>query len=342
MKNIIYLSLIALVTFSACEKEVNEVPDGYIINAPEVLSGDYQSDKSFKIVAYYAEGREPDSIALEKYKMITHLHYAFAYPNADGTIRALAQPTRFTKVMERAKEAGVKTAISFSGSEDIFSAVCADSVLREKFIENIVTFVLRNNLDGVDIDWEFPRANKSNDITFDAFMSKLSVRLHQYNKYLSAAVTAALYAGNVKDGISSKALEGADFVNLMAYDGANWAGDPNHSSYKMAQDVLNAWLVEKGLPKEKAVLGFPAYGKNSSNSAMTFRDLVASGANPNQNIFTVPGGSTYYYNGIELVKQKATLAKAEANGLMVWEFYQDMNGNNSLIKAANDALGRSY
>lgn len=324
---------------ASCKEEEAIVPDGYVSNAPEMM--DFQPDNSFKIVAYYAEGREPDSISDAKMKMITHLHYAFAYPNADGTIKAIAKPDNFATMMKRAKEAGVKTAISFSGSESIFAAISADSVLRETFITNIINFALRHKVDGVDIDWEYPRANLSNDITFAAFMTKLSAGLHKYNKYLSAAVTAAVYPGNVKDGITLDAIMATDFVNLMAYDGANYGGDPNHSSYKIAEDVLTAWYG-KGLTKEKAVLGFPAYGKNSSNSALTYRELLLLGADMNANSFTTENNVTYHYNGIPLVKDKALLAKDEANGLMMWEFYQDSNGESSLLKAANDALGRAY
>lgn len=97
----------------------------------------------------------------------------------------------------------------------------------------------------------------------------------------------------------------------------------------------------KGIPKEKAILGFPAYGKQSSNESLVYRDLLARGADPVKNSFSVDG-VMYYYNGTDLIKQKALLAKSRANGMMIWELYQDANGANSLLKAANDALARPY
>ncbi|TKC55966.1 chitinase [Pedobacter hiemivivus] len=343
MKKIIYASLILFTGLQSCKKDVNWVTEDYTSGTHEVPSGPYVADNSFKIVAYYAEANELDSIAVEKYKMITHLHYAFAYPNADGTIKAIAKPANLAKVMQRAKENGVKRAISFSGTETIYSAVAADPVLRSKLVRNIIDLALKYDLDGIDIDWEYPRSNLSNDITYEAFMKELSAGLHTYHKYLSAAATAGVYAGGVRDGINKAAIDATDFINLMAYDGANWAGDPNHSSYKLAEDVLNVWLNQKGLPKEKAVLGFPAYGKDTGSPAksMTYRNLLLRGASPEQNSYTVEG-VLYYYNGVPLVKSKATLAKTSANGMMVWEFYQDANGANSLLKAVNDALGRAY
>lgn len=345
MKKIIFMSLFFCAGLQSCTKDVNWVADGYETKGTsyEVPEGPYVTDKSFKIVAYYAEANEPDSIADVKYKMITHLHYAFAYPNSDGTIKAFAKPTNFTKVMKKAKELGVRRAVSLAGTETIYSAIAADPVLRSKLVENIIAMALKYDLDGIDIDWEYPRANLSNDITYEAFMTELSAGLHKYHKYLSAAVTAGLYAGGVKDGINQKAIDACDFVNLMAYDGANWGGDPNHSSYKLSEDVLNVWLNEKGLSKEKAVLGFPAYGKDVGSPAksMSYRNLLLRGANSGLNSFNVEG-VLYHYNGIPLVQSKATLAQSRANGMMLWEFYQDPNGDKSLLKAANDALGRKY
>ncbi|RRN76811.1 glycoside hydrolase, partial [Pseudoxanthomonas sp. SGD-10] len=125
-----------------------------------------------------------------------------------------------------------------------------------------------------------------------------------------------------------------------------WKGDNNHSSLVLAQDVLNYWLNEKGIPREKAVLGLPAYGKtikvgDVAVKSKTYRDILLDGGSSQSNIFTIDN-DTYYYNGIPLIKQKAQLAHDQANGIMFWELYQDANGDNSLIKAVNDQLGRIY
>ncbi|WP_256012632.1 glycoside hydrolase family 18 protein [Desertivirga xinjiangensis] len=345
MKRLLYIAAIFLGGLYSCKDEVKWVPDDYHKGAHEIPSGEYVTDRSFKMVAYYAEANEPDSIEMEKFKMITHLHYAFAYPNADGTIQPLIKPQNFAKIMQRAKENGVKRAVSFAGSQAIYSAIAADSVLRSKFIDNIVTFALKYDLDGIDIDWEYPNAGLSNDITFEKFMKELSGKLHRYHLYLSAAVTAGLFAGDVRDGITPGAVEAMDFVNLMAYDAKGLdPQEPNHhSTYVIAQKVMDAWLNIKGLPKEKAVLGFPAYGKTADPTplAMSYRELLKNGAKPLLNSATVITGNRtdiYYYNSLDVVKLKAQLAKDNANGLMVWELYQDANGPNSMVKAAYDVI----
>ena len=53
-------------------------------------------------------------------------------------------------------------------------------------------------------------------------MKALSKELHSWHKYLSAAVTAVVFPGGIRDGITLGAVEAKDFVNLMAYDGAGY------------------------------------------------------------------------------------------------------------------------
>ncbi len=351
MKRILNIGLALVVAIlSSCEKDYNSVPEGYISGEKKKPEGAYVSNANFKIVAYYSEAREIDSIAEIKYKQITHLHYAFAYPTADGGIKAIAKPANFARIKELRKQHGFKLAITIAAvsAEDgkVFAKLVTDHSLRKIFIKNIINFAVLNDLDGVDIDWEYPNFNSAQNITYEAFMKELSAELHSWHKYLSAAVTAGVYAGGVRDGVTLEAVEAMDFVNLMAYDGAGWKGDNNHSSLMLAQDVLDYWLNEKGIPKEKAVLGMPAYGKTIKVGTVAvkskiYRDILLDGGSSQSNIFTIDD-DTYYYNGIPLIKQKAQLAKDQANGIMFWELYQDANGENSLIKAANDQLGRIY
>jgi GH18 family chitinase len=100
-------------------------------------------------------------------------------------------------------------------------------------------------------------------------------------------------------------------------------------------------MVTRGMPKEKVVLGIPAYGKNAVNVSKAYRDFVTANADVNLDDATIDG-IRYYFNGILTTRKKAKLAKETANGIMFWEFYHDDNNSKSIIKAANDELGRNY
>jgi chitinase len=300
---------------------------------------------TFKIVAYMPSYKDPATIDDNKYKMITHLLYAFINPNAsgDGSLNTVLQPTRFTAVIAKAKSFGVKTGISVSGDKAIFATIAASAAARTKFTAQVLAFVKSNNLDGADIDWEYPTAADASADNFVLLMKELSEALHPEGKFLSAAVTPGVYAGNIKNGIKPEVFPYIDFLNLMQYDGPNYdTAEPlNHASMKLTQKSLDVFLTEKGLPKEKAVMGIPFYGENAAGSSIAYRDIETSGANVYLNLATV-NGVDYGYNGIQLIWQKAQLAKEKANGIMFWEFSFDSNSSKSLIRAANDQLGRPY
>ncbi|HXI00233.1 MAG TPA: glycosyl hydrolase family 18 protein [Sphingobacteriaceae bacterium] len=297
-------------------------------------------DNNMKIVAYFPSYRDPASVSASKYQLITHLYYAFLSPNTDGSLQALPNPATFSSVIATARANGVKVGICVAGAANL-KAACANATTRTTLVNNLVDFVVSNNLDGLDMDWEFPRTTDGTDLTYSALMQDLSTKLHAQNKYLSAALTAGVYAGSVRDAIRTEVFGYADFFNIMSYDGLGWdTAEPNqHSSYKMAVASLDYWATTRAMPKEKVILGFPAYGRSNATSASaTYRDLVAAGASTSGDYFTY-NGFPYGYNGTATVTSKSNLAKSRGNGVMIWEMYQDTNGPVSLLQSAKTALG---
>lgn len=345
MKKLIYILVIFTLTLNACKKEGIPVIEPPTIKIPIPPSRTPWIPGTFKIIAYMPSYKDPTTVDDSKYKMITHLLYAFINPNAsgDGSLNTVLQPTRFTTVIAKAKNYGVKTGISVSGDKNIFATIAASPTARTKFTAQLLAFVKTNSLDGADIDWEYPTAADASADNFVLLMQELSIALHAEGKFLSAAVTPGVYAGNIKNGMKPEVFQYIDFVNIMQYDGPNYDTlEPlNHASMKLTEKSLDVYLVEKGLPKEKAILGIPLYGENAAGSPLGYRDIEASGANAYLNLATV-NGVNYGYNGIELIWKKAQLAKERCNGIMFWEFSHDSNTSNSLVKAANDQLGRTY
>lgn len=349
MKKIIFC-LLALVAMASCKKEVIRVPDGYNSGNTEKPSGEYVADKSFKRVAYTYHNAAVGSFDTTKLEYITHLHFAFLNPKEDGTLNALTNHTNFEQLNKLAKKHNVKTAISIQGNESTFRNISANKETRSKLVKSLVDFVVFNNLDGVDLDWEYPRANQGSDITFELFAKELATELHAWHKYLSIAVTAGLYAGPVKEGITKGAIDAVDFVNLMAYDGigSDSENTEHHATYRMAERVLSVWINEKGVPKEKAVLGLPVYGKYRKytnaekttyiDQSMTYSALLSANKDDlSLDYYTNGDNETYWYNNIGTIQAKTNLAKQSGNGVMFWEYAQDARGESSLIKAAYDA-----
>jgi GH18 family chitinase len=171
--------------------------------------------------------------------------------------------------------------------------------------------------------------------------------------YLSAAITAGKYAGAYRDAITAELLQGdkVDFYNIMAYDDfSTTAPFRHHSDMNLAQTSLNYWINTRGMPKKRAILGLPVYGRPSgitqTNTTLTYSAILTQGGSPLSDSATVSvtgfPNYTIYYNGQPTVKKKTMLAKSMANGIMWWEKGQDANDATSLLKAACDTLGRLY
>lgn len=348
LKKLLYAFMVAIV-FAACSKKSDPTPTP--TPEPPVTpptTTPYTPDNSFKIVAYMPSYRDPLTVDISKYKMITHLFYAFLNiaSTGDGSLVALTatETSRMNVNKQRAKDNNVKFGISLGGSSSFFTTMAASAVSRAKFVANVVNFAKANGLDGVDLDWEYPSAINSSADDFVLLVKELQEALHKEGMFFSAAVTPAVYAGNIKEGIKPAAFPFIDFLNIMQYDGPNYdTTEPlNHASYKMTVKSMDVYLIEKGLPREKAILGMPLYGETSGGAkSIAYREIEASGADVNLNVATV-NGEAYGYNGIPLIKQKTQLAKDRGNGIMFWEFAHDSNTAKSLIRAANDQLGRTY
>jgi GH18 family chitinase len=223
---------------------------------------------------------------------------------------------------------------------------------RTSFIRDIMTIVRAQQLDGVDMDWEFPSTSDGTDVTFTALMKELADSLHRDGRYyLSCAITAGKYAGGYRDAIRNELFPVVDFFNIMAYDDfSTTVPFRHHSDFALAQTCLQYWITTRGLPAAKAVLGVPSYGRPSgitqSNTVLSYRNILSQGGNAQLDSAVVSSGSftnyTIYYNGQFTVKRKAKLAKDIAGGVMFWEKWQDAPDANSLLKAACDTVGRTY
>lgn len=250
MKWPLLICILFSTAFYGCKKDKTPTPSIPPVTTPP---NNYISDQSFKIVAYFPSYRNPDSVNTNKYKMITHLYYAFLTPTTTGSLNTLPETGRFTRVISEARANGVKVGIALSGASSTYVTLAANPSSRTNLVKNVLSFVKQYNLDGVDMDWEYPRSNDGSDITYSALMKELSDTLHNNNKYLSAAITPGLYSGAVRDGIKSDVFAYADFFNIMVYDGKGWdSSDPKqHSSYKMAVTSFDYWSGCGDFQKQK-------------------------------------------------------------------------------------------
>lgn len=311
----------------------------------------------YYVVGYFPSYRNLADVPDVKFRMTNCVVYAFYAVNSSGGLSAPSSPSAtLAAVRDKARANNAKVFLGINdGSGDgktNFKNMAATAAGRNNFIKEVMNAVRSNNLDGVDMDWEFPTTADGTDATFTLLMKELSDSLHRDGRfYLSAAITAGKYAGGIRDAIRNELFPYVDFFNIMAYDDFSTTTPyRHHSDYTLATVCLNYWLGTRGMPAAKAVLGLPAYGRPSgitqSGTVLTYKTILAQGGNPQYDSAVVTAGGftnyTIYYNGQYTVKRKAKLAKDVANGVMMWEKWQDDPGINSLLKAACDTVGRPY
>ncbi|WDZ83638.1 glycosyl hydrolase family 18 protein [Micromonospora cathayae] len=282
---------------------------------------------NFKSVGYLPSWT--GNVNTVQYGKLTHVNYAFVLPNSDGSLRAVENPGKLSTLVSLAHANNVKVSIAIGGWNDgddsAFEALAANSGTRSAFVTNVVNFVNQYNLDGVDMDWEYPDPGAS-ATNYSLLMQQLSSALRSRGKLLTAAVVAE---GYYTSGVPTAVFGYVDWLNIMAYDG----GSP-HANYDWSINAVNGWKA-RGLPASKAVLGVPFY---SRPGYYTYSALVGMDpANANRDCTTV-GGVQQCYNGVPTVKRKTQWALANAGGMMNWELSQDTTGSTSLVSAIYDTV----
>jgi chitinase len=348
------IALVLLVLIiSSCKKDKDDVPDP-TPNPPPVIIQPPPAF-GFYVVGYFPSYRNLADVPDIKFRMCNVVNYAFFSVNTAGLL-TVNNPSLVPQVIAKAKANNAKVFMSINdGSGDgktNFKNMASGAAARHDFIIDVMNKVRQYGFNGVDVDWEFPTTSDGTDLSFTALMKELSDSLHRDAKYyLTAAITAGKYAGGIRDAIKTELFSYVDFLNVMAYDDFNSTVPyKQHSDYNLAVTCLNYWINTRGMPASKCVLGFPGYGRPSgitqTGTVLTYRDILSRGGSPLSDSAIVTNGGftnyTIYYNGQPTVKKKAILAKQTANGVMLWEKWQDAMDGNSLLKAACDTVGRIY
>jgi chitinase len=201
--------------------------------------------------------------------VVTHVNYAFGHVNDSFNGVRIDNEERLRQIVALKKKApDLKVLLSIGGwGSGRFSEMAADEQLRKQFAGDCQRVIETFNLDGIDIDWEYPTQDQSGisaspDDTenYTLLMRDVREAIGRTKLLTHATVASAEY-------MDHRALNAyVDFTNVMAYDMAN---PPFHHSalYRServegltADDAIKAH-VAAGVPRYKLVLGMPLYGR---------------------------------------------------------------------------------
>jgi GH18 family chitinase len=285
--------------------------------------GDAMPDNSFRVIGYATDATIPELIQYDK---LTHINYAFLIPNEDGSFAPMTNRWKLDRIVELAHEQGVKVLISVGGWgwDPQFETFAANPEMRARAVEFMVAFAEEHDLDGIDMDWEYPDEGQSSQ-NFLALMTELRAALPADKLLTAAVVSHGDYYGL---GIPVESFGLMDFVNIMAYDG------DDHGTMAQAEMSLDYWLG-RGLPPEKTVLGLPFYSRPNE---VPYREIVGADPAAAQIDELDYFGTPNIYNGIPTIQAKTHLAMERASGVMFWNIDHDAGGELSLLTAIHAAI----
>lgn len=219
--------------------------------------------------AYYTgwqQAKMPPSLI--DFGSITHLVHYSVIPNADGTLDAKTNgltPANVKSAVAAAHAAGRKILFTVGGypSQQLFESAMGPAH-EAAFIEHLVSFLVENGYDGVDLDMEPMSA--SDEPLFVRFAADLRSRLDAL-KERPLLTTTALWT----PATFGRAAASFDAINLMTYSLSGpvagrmtWHNAPLESKgYRFpgggappSVDSLARQFIAAGAPKEKLGIGF--------------------------------------------------------------------------------------
>lgn len=266
--------------------------------------GHGEHGRSVPVVIAYVFPRDhviqPGEIAARK---LSRINYAFANIK-DGRMVAenpADAGNLATLIALKQENPSLEVLISVGGW--LWSGNFSDAALtaesRSRFIASVAAFVKQYNLDGLDIDWEYPgqigagnRFRPEDERNYTLLLAGIRKRFNSEERTRGRHLLLTIAAGASDDFLEHtdmrQAARAVDTVNLMAYDyyepgeegvTGNHAplytdpADPKHIS----ADTSVRHFEHAGVPARKIVLGVPFYGHIWGHVAPTNQGLFQAG-----------------------------------------------------------------
>ncbi|MCM1109998.1 MAG: glycoside hydrolase family 18 protein [Clostridium sp.] len=241
---------------------------------------DQQADstRSRIVVAYVTAGSDvmPDPTAM------THINYAFGHVNETFNGINVDNPDRLHKISAlKEQNPDLKVILSVGGwGSGRFSEMAADSANRAAFAADCERVIKEFNLDGVDIDWEYPTSSSAGISSSPEDTDNYTLLMRDIRAAIGDDKSLTLATPGSAEYYDFPAiLPYVDFINIMSYDIGSVPYHqsplyPSEHSKLSADEALKAHLAA-GIPKDKLTLGLPFYGRGFKEypDYMDYKDL---------------------------------------------------------------------
>jgi chitinase len=235
---------------------------------------------------------DPAGLAADK---LTHVNYAFANVRDGRVVEGFARDAENFRILTEVRRTHPHLRVLVSVGGWTWSGNFSDAALtadsRQRFVASAVEFVRRHDLDGFDVDWEYPGQRGNGNVhrpedkeNFTTLLAALRAALDAdgaaRHRRLLLTFAAGASPAFIEHTELSKVQASVDFVNLMTYDfrvasvekvaghHANLFDHPLDDKQRSGDRAVREFLAA-GVPAGKLVLGVPFYGRGWTNVAAT-------------------------------------------------------------------------
>jgi chitinase len=231
----------------------------------------------YKVIAYYTG--HADSLKQYPLDKLTHIIYSFLHLHGDSLAFDSEQQQQNVQQIVALKKQypHLKIMISLGGwgGCETCSAVFETEAQRQTFANTTAALLQQNNIDGIDLDWEYPaiegypghRYSPTDKQNFTALVKAL-------RNAMAPGMLLTFAAGGFEDYLHQSiewdnVIPYIDFVNLMTYDlvsgfskvtGHHTPLKDYRSGQQSTQKCVDI-LIKKGVPKEKLIIGAAFYAR---------------------------------------------------------------------------------
>lgn len=257
----------------------------------QIIDDDFdRSNLGRQRVVAYLDGTS-GSLNLPPAERVTHIMYAFANLNADGSLALGPSVPAHLATLNSLKQENpeLKVILSVGGWtwSGNFPSVANDPAKRAAFASSCVEVVTTHALDGIDVDWEWPgvpggpgtNPTAEDGVNYTLLLQELRAALDAAGSdqvpakhYEITAFTAASPAGIAVLELE-KLAEVFDFINPQGYDlHGPWNGQTGHNAglFHNSADPLDSRLnidsvlqqyLAGGFKRSQLLIGAPFYAR---------------------------------------------------------------------------------
>jgi chitinase len=203
---------------------------------------------------------------------MTHINYAFGHVNETFNGVKIDNEERLRSIVALKKEKpDLKILLSIGGwGSGRFSEMAANEQNRLAFAKDCKRVVQAFDLDGIDIDWEYPTSKAAGISASPADTENFTLMMRDIRSAIGKHKWLTLASAAGADYIDFRAINPyVDLVNIMSYDMASApkhhsALYPSGNSSSITTDEAVKAHEAAGVPINKIVVGMPFYGRGGN------------------------------------------------------------------------------